>query len=116
MVAYEQLKKAATKYSKEKRGKDLEPWETIAVGALSGAIAACLTTPADVLKTRLMTSAVGEKTLPIEKLFTKMLQEEGIGSLFKGALPRALWIAPLGALNFAGYELAKNAMSGSDSD
>lgn len=34
---------------------------------------------------------------------------------FTGALPRAVWIAPLGAMNFAGYELAKNALSKSDS-
>lgn len=30
---------------------------------------------------------------------------------FAGALPRAIWIAPLGAMNFAGYELAKNALN-----
>lgn len=28
----------------------------------------------------------------------------------QGAVPRAIWIAPLGAMNFAGYELAKRAM------
>ncbi len=33
-----------------------------------------------------------------------------MGALFKGALPRACWVAPLGAMNFAGYELAKNAL------
>lgn len=33
-----------------------------------------------------------------------------MGALFKGALPRALWVAPLGAMNFAGYELAKGAL------
>ena len=30
--------------------------------------------------------------------------------LFKGAVPRFFWVAPLGAMNFAGYELAKKAM------
>ena len=32
--------------------------------------------------------------------------------LMRGAPLRAAWIAPLGAMNFAGYELAKNAMVG----
>lgn len=32
----------------------------------------------------------------------------GLG--LQGAIPRAIWIAPLGAMNFAGYELAKRAM------
>ncbi len=111
MVAYEQFKKAAVEYSREKRGRDLEAWETIAVGALSGAVAAALTTPFDVLKTRLMTSAVGAKSVTIGQLAAQLVREEGPGALFKGALPRAMWIAPVGAMNFAGYELAKNAMS-----
>jgi Ca2+-binding EF-hand superfamily protein len=111
MVAYEQFKKAALAHSREKRGRDLEAWETIALGALSGAVAAFLTTPFDVLKTRLMTGAVGAKALSINDLAAKIVKEEGPGALFKGALPRALWIAPLGAMNFAGYELAKNAIS-----
>ncbi len=39
-----------------------------------------------------------------------ILAKEGVGALFKGALPRACWVAPLGAMNFAGYELAKDAL------
>uniref|UniRef100_A0A7S1SX12 Uncharacterized protein n=1 Tax=Tetraselmis chuii TaxID=63592 RepID=A0A7S1SX12_9CHLO len=40
----------------------------------------------------------------------EVAQREGFGAFFKGAVPRMFWIAPLGAMNFAGYELAKNAM------
>jgi Mitochondrial carrier protein len=43
-----------------------------------------------------------------------ILKDEGVGALFKGAAPRALWIAPLGAMNFAGYELAKKALNRAD--
>jgi len=39
-----------------------------------------------------------------------ILRHEGALGLFKGAVPRFFWIAPLGAMNFAGYELAKKAM------
>ena len=44
------------------------------------------------------------------KIISDILAKEGVGALFKGALPRALWVAPLGAMNFAGYELAKGAL------
>ena len=44
------------------------------------------------------------------KIIADILAKEGAGALFKGALPRALWVAPLGAMNFAGYELAKGAL------
>ncbi len=35
-----------------------------------------------------------------------IVQKEGVGALFKGALPRAIWTAPLGAMNFAGAALS----------
>ena len=106
MVAYERLKAVARGIS----GKELTPWQTIFVGALSGAVAAVATTPADVLKTRIMTgrAPAGLGALGLAK---RMVAEEGIASLYKGAAPRALWIAPLGAMNFAGYELAKKALN-----
>ena len=44
------------------------------------------------------------------RIISEILATEGVGALFKGALPRACWVAPLGAMNFAGYELAKNAL------
>lgn len=69
-------------------------------GALSGALAAIATTPADVLKTRIMTgrAPAGMSALA---LATKMAREEGFFALYKGWQPRALWIAPVGAMNFA---------------
>ena len=38
--------------------------------------------------------------------------KEGPLSLFKGALPRALWVSPLGAMNFAGYAKHLCSLSG----
>ncbi|RRT56370.1 hypothetical protein B296_00031141 [Ensete ventricosum] len=89
--------------------RDLGPWETVAVGALSGGLAAVVTTPFDVMKTRMMTAPQG---LPVsmQMVAFSILRKEGPLGLFKGAVPRFFWIAPLGAMNFAGYELAKKAM------
>ncbi|KAE8702577.1 Chaperone DnaJ-domain superfamily protein isoform 1 [Hibiscus syriacus] len=89
--------------------RELEPWETIAVGALSGGLAAVVTTPFDVMKTRMMT-APGGRPISMSVIAFSILRHEGPLGLFKGAVPRFFWIAPLGAMNFAGYELARKAM------
>ncbi|KAK6234052.1 hypothetical protein QUC31_006458 [Theobroma cacao] len=89
--------------------RELEPWETIAVGALSGGLAAVVTTPFDVMKTRMMT-APGGRPISMSLVAFSILRHEGPLGLFKGAVPRFFWIAPLGAMNFAGYELARKAM------
>lgn len=105
MGLYAEAKKATQKVLR----RDLEPWETIVVGALSGGLAAVVTTPFDVMKTRMMTAPQG---LPVSMsmIAFSILHQEGPLGLFKGAVPRFFWIAPLGAMNFAGYELARKAM------
>ncbi|KAL6586551.1 hypothetical protein OROMI_001539 [Orobanche minor] len=105
MGLYAESKKATQKLL----GRELEPWETIAVGALSGGLAAVLTTPFDVIKTRTMTAPQG-RPVTLSMVAFSILRREGPLGLFKGALPRFFWIAPLGAMNFAGYELARKAM------
>ncbi|CAH9112266.1 unnamed protein product [Cuscuta epithymum] len=105
MGLYAESKKAVQKVL----GRELEPWETIGVGALSGGLAAVVTTPFDVMKTRMMTAPQG-RPLSLSFVTLYILRHEGVLGLFKGAVPRFFWIAPLGAMNFAGYELAKKAM------
>uniref|UniRef100_A0A7N0TLJ9 EF-hand domain-containing protein n=1 Tax=Kalanchoe fedtschenkoi TaxID=63787 RepID=A0A7N0TLJ9_KALFE len=105
MGLYGESKKAAQKLL----GRELEPWETILVGALSGGVASVATTPFDVMKTRMMT-APGGRRISMSMIAFSILRREGPLGLFKGAIPRFFWIAPLGAMNFAGYELARKAM------
>lgn len=102
---YDESKKAAQKFL----GRELEPWETVVVGALSGGFTAVLTTPFDVIKTRMMTASEGRSAAFSVVLFS-ILRHEGPLGLFKGAIPRFFWVAPLGAMNFAGYELIRKAM------
>lgn len=109
MCLYAESKKAAQSLL----NRELEAWETIAVGALSGGLAAVVTTPFDVMKTRMMTAPQGLPVSMQAVAFT-ILRQEGPLGLFKGAVPRFFWIAPLGAMNFAGYELAKKAMDKSE--
>ncbi|KAK8928795.1 hypothetical protein KSP39_PZI017537 [Platanthera zijinensis] len=109
-VAGMSLYSEAKKIAQNLLNRDLEPWETIFVGALSGGIAAFVTTPFDVMKTRMMTAPLGVP-LSMQAVAFTILRQEGPLGLFRGAVPRFFWIAPLGAMNFAGYELARKAMS-----
>ncbi|XP_008783716.1 mitochondrial substrate carrier family protein C-like isoform X1 [Phoenix dactylifera] len=109
MGLYAEAKKAAQNLL----NRDLEPWETVIVGALSGGLAAVITTPFDVMKTRMMTAPQG-RPISMQMVAFSILRKEGPSGLFKGAVPRFFWIAPLGAMNFAGYELAKKAMDKSE--
>jgi Mitochondrial carrier protein len=88
---------------------ELKDWQVLGIGGLAGATASFLTTPADVLKSRMMTAPAGS-TAKLGSVIVELIQKEGVPALFKGALPRAVWIAPLGAMNFAGYELLKRGM------
>ncbi|KAL0452210.1 UNVERIFIED_CONTAM: putative S-adenosylmethionine carrier 2, chloroplastic [Sesamum latifolium] len=86
---------------------------TIAVGAITGGLTAVLTTPFDVIKTRMMTASQGQP-VAISVVALSILQYEGPFGFFKGAVPRFFWVAPLGAMNFAGYELIRKAMDRND--
>ncbi|CAM8957946.1 unnamed protein product [Rhodiola kirilowii] len=90
-------------------GRQLEPWEIVVVGAVSGGLAAVTTTPFDVIKTRMMI-ATGGSPESMSAIALSILRQEGPLGLFKGAVPRFFWVAPLGAMNFAGYELARKAL------
>ncbi|ONK62438.1 uncharacterized protein A4U43_C07F3860 [Asparagus officinalis] len=102
---YEEAKKAVQKVLR----RDLEPWETVVVGAVTGGLASVLTTPFDVIKTRMMTAPQGMQ-ITMKMAAITILREEGPLALFRGALPRFFWVAPLGAMNFAGYELLRKTM------
>ncbi|XP_043700944.1 calcium-binding mitochondrial carrier protein SCaMC-1-like isoform X2 [Telopea speciosissima] len=89
--------------------RDLEPWESMVVGAVSGGLASITTTPFDVIKTRMMIASQGPP-VSMSMMAFSILRQEGPLALFKGAVPRFFWVAPLGAINLAGYELLRKAM------
>lgn len=75
------------------------------MGLVAGGVSAFITTPLDVMKTRIMLSAdlPATQRLGIWKTF-RLLQSEGMKKMFAGAVPRTMWIALGGAVWFGAFE------------
>jgi len=80
-------------------------------GAMSGTVAALLTTPIDVIKTNAQVMNVNPKYRGPKKnamdIFRTILKEEGWRGLTKGIVPRAVKVAPACAIMISSYELIK---------
>lgn len=113
--SFEYLKAAVLRKTKK---PNMEPLQSVCCGALAGAISAFLTTPLDVVKTRLMTQGVGIKAgLKSEiaasayKGFLSTLiqiwREEGWLGLTRGIRPRVLHSSCFAALGYFAFETAR---------
>ncbi|KAI2620127.1 mitochondrial carrier [Hypomontagnella submonticulosa] len=83
--------------------------ESALYGSMSGAIAAGVTTPLDVLKTRVMLSKEREKVFTVLR---DLLANHGIRPFFAGIGPRVMWISAGGAIFLGSYQWAVNALQG----
>lgn len=110
--SFEYLKAAVL--SKTKKGH-LEPIQSVCCGALAGAISASLTTPLDVVKTRLMTQVHGEAVNKVSAVMysgvaatvRQILKEEGWVGLTRGMAPRVIHSACFSALGYFAFETAR---------
>ena len=84
-------------------------------GCGAGSLAAFLTTPMDVVKTRLMLGG-DAKGVPYDGVIStgrRIYGENGVRSLFSGATPRTFWIGVGGFVFFGAYTRAKNFLADS---
>lgn len=81
------------------------PWTVSVCGAIAGGIAAAVTTPLDVIKTRIMLAESGSNRTSISKIVKSIYREKGIGGMFAGVVPRVMWITIGGAIFFGFYDL-----------
>ncbi|PWZ01752.1 mitochondrial carrier [Testicularia cyperi] len=102
--AYAHLKKDT--FHEGRDGKKLGFGEMLASAAIAGMPAAFLTTPADVIKTRLQVEArKGQATYKgIADCATKIMAEEGPKAFFKGSLARVLRSSPQFGATLVAYE------------
>lgn len=79
------------------RGGHLDPWQAALCGSVAGGVTAALTTPFDVLKTRVMLG--GEQSG-----LRHLVRSHGVRILFAGLVPRVTWISAGGFIFFGLYE------------
>ena len=88
-------------------GVDVGAGESALYGCISGAVAAGITTPLDVLKTRVMLSKERESVLTVLR---ELFANHGIRPFFAGIGPRVAWISAGGAIFLGSYQWAVNAL------
>ncbi|KAM0793053.1 hypothetical protein ACM66B_000540 [Microbotryomycetes sp. NB124-2] len=105
--AYWHLKKDV--FHEGRDGKVLGYGEALAAASIAGMPAAYLTTPADVVKTRLQSEArKGETNYKgVLDAFRKIASEEGARALYKGGLARVLRSSPQFGVTLVAYENLK---------
>ncbi|TFK40360.1 mitochondrial carrier domain-containing protein [Crucibulum laeve] len=109
---YELLK---LQLSKKLNRKPLYAHEAAICGSIAGGFAAAITTPLDVLKTRVMLDLrdpTKEKIPSLGARFKVIYINEGTKALFAGIIPRTLWISAGGAVFLGVYEWAVHGLMG----
>lgn len=91
----------------------MTPYYVSMCGAIAGAIAAGLTTPLDVAKTRIMLADQNATTIRknVAQILIGIYREKGIRGVFAGFVPRVLWITIGGAVFFGFYDLTTQMLS-----
>ncbi|KAF2656658.1 mitochondrial carrier [Lophiostoma macrostomum CBS 122681] len=79
------------------------------LGSLAGAVAAGITTPLDVLKTRLM---LAKERVGMGEMLGRIVRESGPRAFFAGMGPRIGWISAGGAIFLGTYQWASNVLGG----
>lgn len=84
-------------------------WQSSICGAIAGGIAAALTTPLDVAKTRVMLANKDSPTTKVNpfRVLFMIGSQEGVSSLFLGVVPRVMWISIGGAIFLGIYDETK---------
>ncbi|RAL13994.1 Pkinase-domain-containing protein [Aspergillus homomorphus CBS 101889] len=96
---------------------DIVPATTSAMfGSVAGAISAGLTTPLDVVKTRVMLARRGDSSpgetggVRVRTVVREIWVNEGAGAFWRGIGPRVAWIGIGGAVFLGSYQFAWNSL------
>lgn len=94
--------------------KDLDHWQSLLLGGVSGGFGPLLNNPLDVVKTRMQKQVIkpGKRTkyTGIVQAIGLIYKEEGGLALWKGITPRLMRIMPGQAITFMTYEALSSAM------
>ncbi|KAE8149322.1 mitochondrial carrier domain-containing protein [Aspergillus avenaceus] len=108
---WESMKEAYAK--RLRRGEQIPASTSAMFGSVAGAIASGLTTPLDVIKTRVMLARRGDSGDGAAVRVRDVVREvskEGFGAFFRGIGPRVMWIGIGGSVFLGSYQWAWNAL------
>ncbi|RDY05623.1 Glucan endo-1,3-beta-glucosidase 8, partial [Mucuna pruriens] len=91
--------------------RNLNDPENAIIGAFAGALTGAITTPLDVIKTRLMVQGSANQYKGIVDCVQTIIKEEGPGAFLKGIGPRVLWIGIGGSIFFGVLESTKRFLA-----
>ncbi|XP_061917521.1 mitochondrial S-adenosylmethionine carrier protein isoform X1 [Entelurus aequoreus] len=96
----------------QRRGHTLHSWQAAVCGAFAGAVAACVTTPLDVAKTRIMLAKAGSTTASgnILLVLCDVWKSRGLTGLFAGSIPRMTSISVGGFIFLGAYEKVRRSL------
>lgn len=113
MVTFYEALKDGTRYGKQRLfpGSDMNvnsSFEGLILGGLAGGFSAYLTTPLDVIKTRLQVQGSTIRYNGWLDALTSIRKTEGLNGMFKGSVPRIMWYIPASALTFMAVEFLRD--------
>jgi len=111
-MAYEELKKAHSKYTGTPVKKKLGAAEYLTMAALSKVFAVVTTYPYQVVRSRLQDSISPQKYDGVVDVFKKTWRFEGVLGFYKGLVPTLLRVTPACCITFLVYENVQHFLFG----
>jgi solute carrier family 25 (mitochondrial S-adenosylmethionine transporter), member 26 len=110
LTLYENARQRYSAWVARRHGREMTAVENLVMGAVTGTCTAALTTPLDVIRTRMMSQSPGSGAAyaSATDCFLKTVRNEGFVSLYKGIIPRVALIGPSAAIFFVAYEQSKS--------
>ncbi|KAG4171009.1 hypothetical protein ERO13_A12G182400v2 [Gossypium hirsutum] len=110
MVMFYEALKDLTEKGRQKWAPDFHvdgSMEGLILGGLAGGFSAYLTTPLDVIKTRLQVQGSSTSYNGWLDAMNKIWKTEGAKGMFRGSIPRITWYIPASALTFMAVEFLR---------